>query len=151
MTDIDIDEYQRLCDQYADWLSGWSSTHDYDPTWDYTVAFEHRDHPLYRLACEAAERVCAAAATNQRIPFADARVYPVHLDGDVVAVYVSGTSSEPVVLVDIARHEAVEDPAEQRTAICDSVIHELRHACQEAYELPACEDEAEYGSSRLPF
>ena len=152
-------DYETLCEEHADWLSGWSCTHDYDPTWDYTVCFQYRGHPLYLLACEVLERICADASTNEAIPFSNGRVYPAELDG-AAAVYISGTSSEPVVLVDIACHleELDDDFADgeslermRREAVADSVLHELRHAVQESYDMPPSEIEAEFGSDALPF
>jgi len=152
-------DYDSLCDEHAEWLSGWASTHDYDPTWDYTVCFEQREHPLYLLACEVMKQVCAEAATNDGIPFNNGRVYPAKLDGGA-AVFIDGTSSEPVVLIDIAVHLEVLDEEFagggnlamiRKEQVEVSVIHELRHAVQEAYGMPFCEDEAEYGSAAMPF
>jgi hypothetical protein len=147
---LDADElYEQQCADNEEWLSGWASTHDYDPTWDYTVSFQHRQHPLLLLAETVLERVCADAATNPHIPFASGRVFPVELEG-AAAMFVSGTSSEPVVLVDINTHLDL-DERDQERAIADSVLHELRHAVQEAYDLPLDEDEAEHGSLQMPF
>jgi hypothetical protein len=140
--------YERLCEDNADWLWGWSSTHDYDPTWDYTVDFYYRTHPLFLQAEASMQSICESAAASD-LPFANGRVYPVHLNG-AVAMFISGTSAEPVVLVDIDAHLAVDED-ERRRAVADSVLHELRHAVQEANEWPPDEDEAEHGSERIPF
>jgi hypothetical protein len=150
MAQTDPDElYEQQCEERQDWLSGWAASHDYDPTWDYTVCFEHRQHPLYLLACEVMARVCADSAADSRIPFDNGRIFPAQLDG-VAALYIAGTSSEPVVLIDVATHAEL-DERDRTRALSDSVVHELRHAVQEAYDLPFCEDEAEHGSAQLPF
>ena len=85
--------------------------------------------------------------------------HPAELDG-AAAVFIAGTSPAPVVLVDIATHleELDEEFAAgdgltrmREEAVADSVVHELRHAVQEAYDMPLSEEEAEYGSAALPF
>lgn len=118
------------------------------PTWDYTVDFYYRTHPLFLQAEASMQSICESAAASD-LPFANGRVYPVHLNG-AVAMFISGTSAEPVVLVDIDAHLAVDED-ERRRAVADSVLHELRHAVQEANEWPPDEDEAEHGSERIPF
>jgi len=147
---MDDTAYEQCCDEHTSWLSGWSLTHDYDPTWDYTVAFEYREHPLFLGAERTVAEMCARAASNPEIHFDSARVFPAHLDGPV-AIYVHGTSSEPVVLVDIDAHVEHADTEDQMAAVMSSVVHELRHAVQEDRDYDACEDEAEHGSSRMPF
>lgn len=145
-------EYEQACESNSDWLK-WASTHDYDPTWDYRVAFEHRGHPLLCAAQRAADRLCkdAVEADDQRVPFAHTRVFPVHFDNHkAVATYVMGTYAEPVLLVSIEAHETV-DIEDQTCAIVDSVIHELRHAIQDSRDEDFDEDAAEYGSDDMPF
>ena len=142
--------YELALDQHSDWLN-WASTHDYDPSWDYTIVFEYRDHPLLRIGQGVADRICADAdaAQDTCVPFGQVRVYPVVLDG-AVAMYANGTSSEPVVLLDIDAYDQLPE-SERPGAIADSVLHELRHAVQESLGISFDEDDAEHGAKHLPF
>ena len=140
---------------HEDWLTGWSHTHDYDPTWDYAVRFDQRDDPLLAQAQRAADKLSdLSGGTLSR-----GRVYPADLDGPA-AVFVSGTSHEPVVVIDLDCHRraaaeltAGDDHAllEAQRMVAATIVHEMRHAAQEALELPADEDDAEHGASHLPF
>jgi hypothetical protein len=140
-----------LEEDHQEWLSGWAATHDYDPSWDYQVRFDLRHHRLALLAQSTAEKICA----DYQLPWIQARVYPADLEGPL-AIYASGTSGAPVVVVDLESHhrawqEVGLDARSLEIAVVDSVLHELRHAYQEAHEWPLDEDEAEHGSERIPF
>ena len=136
---------------HQEWLSGWALTHDYDPSWDYQIRFELRHSRLALLA----QAVAAKTSVDHRLPWAEARVYPADLEGPL-AVYVNGTSGAPVVVIDLAAHTRyIEEIGLQEQdlelVVADSVLHELRHAYQEAHEWPYDETEAERGSQRIPF
>ena len=134
-----------------EWLYGWALVHDYDPTWDYEVRFDLRHHRLSLLAQSVAEKL----GKEHPLPWHAARVYPADLDGPL-AVYINGTHGAPVVVIDLEAHqrkgeEMGLDEKDIEVAIADSVLHELRHAFQAANEWPMDEDEAEWGSERIPF
>ncbi len=138
---------EDLREAHEGWLSGWASTHDYDPSWDYDIDFGRKGSELHLLAQQAADTICS----EHQDLFASARVYPARLAGGAVAVYANGTGQEPVVVIDFAAHEAGVPSGSASDAVIDSVVHEMRHAAQEVLELPFDEDEAERGSARLPF
>lgn len=109
--------------------------HDYDPSWDYDVREDLFSHDLL---IEAQEHLDELAARNDT-PFSRGYVFPASLtDRDAVGVYVSGTSSEPVVMFDPVAHEAAAPDEVRRT-----IEHEVVHAVQEATDRPADEAEAE--------
>lgn len=133
------------------WLSGWALTHDYDPTWDYQVRFDLRHHRLALLAQSVAHRL----VLEHQLPWEEARVYPADLEGPL-AVFASGTNGAPVIVIDLDAHQRIiqemgEGTQELDRSVAHSVVHELRHAYQEAHDWPMDEDEAEYGSHRIPF
>jgi len=134
-----------------EWLSGWALTHDYDPTWDYEVRFEQRYHPTVQKAQGLIEQI----SSEHPVPWQEGRVYPADLEGPL-AVFVSGTNGAPVVLLDLDAHHSTGleiglNPDEIESAVLDSLIHELRHAYQEAHDWAMDETEAEHGSARIPF
>ena len=128
------------------WFYGWAGTHDYDPRWDYEVLEDQRNHELIVLAQQTVDTI-----TQQgNMPWDQGRVYPADLaDQDAVALWAYGTEAAPVIMLDLQKH--VEVGPRVREAVVDSVVHELRHAYQEANGWELCEQEAEHGSARIPF
>jgi hypothetical protein len=163
---VDEHTYAARCESEQAWLTGWheGTCHDYDPTWDYTVAFQYKKHPLLSEAQRAADRILVAGPGGMET----ARVFPVSLPDErgAVALFVNGTSGMPVILIDIDRHinglSGLYDMNDEywadvyRTEVVaqvgTSVTHCLRLAFLEQAELELeSPDEAEYGSSRIPF
>ena len=113
-------------EQYDDLYSGWSSTHDFDPRWDYYEDLKPhwQSHPLVQ---QAQARLDSHGAQG--------RVYAADLSSrDIVGLYASGTGAdEPVMLVDPYQHERhTSSPQEASEQMTRTVDHEYRHALQDA-------------------
>jgi hypothetical protein len=113
--------------------------HDYDPRSEYTLRADQFDDPLLRAA---RERMNELAARNDT-PFERGHVFPARLDeqhnlsGTAAAgIYCSGTYNEPVVLIDLDAHRALEEEEFTRDGdvlreVQRTVDHEAAHAIQE--------------------
>jgi hypothetical protein len=114
--------------------------HDYDPDWDYEID-EDPDPTLAKMAIEAARQVYAELRSRGVIGdwMYGFEVWAVHIETDHVAMYVGGTSSFPVVLLDLEKHHGYESQFVQ------SIKHELKHAEQQSIDpdTEGDEDEAE--------
>ena len=104
------------------------SAHDYDPSWDYELAAPPTPDQS-RLVATMANALYKSSGQ----PF---EVYAADL-GDAVAMYISGTSGYPCILIDINGHKGYEDQFYQ------SMAHELQHGVQEHEGRDFDEDEAE--------
>lgn len=119
--------------------------HDYDPAWDYEID----ETPPQELAA-IAQKVCQSYyAELQRKGIIDDwmfgfEVWAANLgEHDAVAMYINGTYSWPVVLIDLRAHQGYADQ------IGKSIYHELIHAVQESKDEEFDEDTAEDDSTIL--
>jgi GNAT superfamily N-acetyltransferase len=113
--------------------------HDYHPSWD-----QIEDENINPEAAAIVKKICERIYSETQMPF---EVWAVQLPKEAVAMYINGTSGYPVILLDLAKHVGYEDQYWQ------SIVHELRHAEQEANsegDANFDEEEAE-NSERMPF
>jgi len=108
--------------------------HDYDPIWDY----EEETRPkrkMMRIFEQAAQDILSNHMSNFEDLFTRFRIAFVKDIGGL-ARFASGTSQEPVILIDLKQCVAIQrelknDFTMYQVAIT-TLMHELKHAMQEA-------------------
>lgn len=101
-------------------------SHDYDPAWDYEVD-ESPDESAVRLVDALLAR---HANTIEHLGLEEPKIYYIKKLDDHLARYVAGTSSMPVIVVDIKkiRQSAKRHRVDTETAFESTLLHELGHA-----------------------
>jgi hypothetical protein len=116
-------------------------SHDYDPTWDYELDTKPAVRVVAVMKAAEEDLTKTAAALGLEKP----RVYFVKdLEGDHLARYVNGTSSEPVFVLDAKKLEraARQYKIDLETTVVTTLHHELAHAYLESLGLEG-EDQEE--------
>ncbi len=129
-------------------------SHDYQPSWDYPVVELQEIDAAKDHSLEIQKAIAdATQELTYLLGFEEFEVFYVEPGGltngfslhDAVAVYCNGTSSRPVIGIDVAtlaeicEHEGLDFSKEFRTCIA----HELVHAYQETLGIEHYEDEEE--------
>ncbi len=117
--------------------------HDYDPSWDYEVNTKVK--PKIKSLVNAI--ISNWGELLKTLDLAKPSVHFVNNLGEgTIAMYVNGTYTAPVLLLDIdATVEAVKGyDISLETAIETSLLHELGHAWQDSVDYEYDEDEAEH-------
>ncbi len=127
-------------------MNSGTKLHDYDPEWDYEKdvrpkrnmrdAFEKARSDILRENLLAKEK---AAFRNFTL------FYAVDVGQNEMGKYVDGTQSAPVIIVDLAvcNRACREYDVEPYVAARSTILHELKHAIQEAEGSEYNEDDAE--------
>lgn len=119
------------------------SSHDYDPSWDYEMdenideeVKESSDHALSVIRSEVLPKIGM---------FEDVSIHFVKLEDGLLGKFVDGTSSLPVIVVDANSifTSCQEYNCNLDVGVQSTIMHEIGHAIQEAYDLPKDEDQAE--------
>lgn len=119
--------------------------HDYEVSMDYKPA---RIEP--RLKSELADEKVFWKSKNPDAPFEDFDVVPVKPGslGDKVAKYVDGTSSHPVIVIDMRAHQNLAESSGRLLGelLQDTIKHELVHAVEDSKGMTPSEKRAEMGN-----
>lgn len=134
-------------------------SHDYQPDWDYVTqtleemdAFSDEEKAVVRSRVEhATKSLSGPLGFDQGIEVFFTAQGGLSAAGDRVAVFCSGTSSRPVIGLDLAllRAAALEQGLDFASELSISLGHELAHAYQESIGMDlgdedyGAEDEAE--------
>lgn len=116
--------------------------HDYDPNWDHEVDDKieisiknHVNQYVQKLNLNLLPKL--KLFKSFQVEFVNS------LSFDTIGLYVNGTVSCPMILLDIGNIEIACSEINCLTAIETTILHELGHAIQEAEGKPFDEDEAE--------
>lgn len=115
--------------------------HDYNPEWDYELL------PKRSAAVKKVGKIAAKMERELKgeLPFKRFKVYCAVLGKHKIGMYIDGTHSEPVILVDW--EEIVKGAAsasiDVEVGVVTTILHELGHACQESAGKEFDEEEAE--------
>jgi len=116
------------------------SDHDYDPNWDYDVVKTNKE--IQAIVQEITKDLSSKLLPKLNIPSMEVRfVRNINRLGK----YIGGTSSRPVVVLDIKeiQNGIKKHNVDIKTAIETTITHELGHAMQERFQIPANEIYAE--------
>ena len=119
--------------------------HDYDISWDYVLddKVEKKHVALLKKMCKDIKKDILPVMKA----FKKFEVYPIVLDNGegVLGVFCSGTSSVPVIGIDIQNHldACVKYNTDFELALRTTILHELQHAWQEYNGEPFDEEKAE--------
>ena len=115
-------------------------THDYDPEWDYEIAKPNRD--MTQTVKTISKRI-----KKDLMPLKEFKTFTIAFikNTDCLGTYVTGTHSEPVILLNLKelKEGCNEANVDLPTGIETTITHELAHAIQDARGLPADEEQAE--------
>ena len=116
--------------------------HDYQISWDYM-----EDDFIEKKNLIILNKI-VKDIKKQLMPmqgFKNFSVHPIILPNNILGIYCSGTYSKPVIGVDIGN--IIEASEEYRLnwvhSLRTTILHELKHACQEYDGVPLDEEEAE--------
>lgn len=112
----------------------YSGQHDYDPHGEYEE--DTRRTMMRKTFVDCAKEIVQSHMGEFDGVFKRFRLFFSKHDDEAVAKYINGTYSEPVVVVDLDKHEEAyrefKDVANRRHFAMTSLMHELWHAMQDA-------------------
>ena len=110
-------------------------SHDYDPAWDYDV--DEKPLRAVVVAVEAAREELEAAAAALALQAPTIHFVRNLEDSQKLALYISGTSSAPVFVLDTRaiKHGATQYDLSLEAMVIPTLKHELAHAYLESLGL----------------
>ncbi len=122
-------------------------SHDYDPNWDYEIYNDSDTEEEVKTFVAQMIAQWEASLFSKLKLFRTVKVHFGSLGTKLIAIYVNGTYTEPVIIVDIFNIKdtckEIGDENQCLTHVAVSILHEIGHAMQEAQGKEFNEDDAE--------
>jgi hypothetical protein len=114
----------------------WPKGHDYEPEWDHDVVQRPRGKMMQAFT-QAANDIQNKHMTHFKDYFRRFRIEFVKGLGEYLGKYISGTYSEPVIVVDLVecantQKQMKDEYPEMYHIAITTLMHELKHAMQDA-------------------